>query len=215
MWSESSKMRPSKAVTVARNGTAVLVEFPLLQRINREPTQQLGVEIGGLLGKHLVGKGDIADLLHAHRINQERHLDLSALHLCQRFGGLATIRNVLLIANGFLRDLQNTFQQALVQLHDVQRLLAQRKLSEQASANGLRRVQQKCTLGGDREQRRSCVPCLLQNGSGARRIDSGIDLFQIEEFSGLCLKLCSRKRWQAEHEPVRRQNDRTRVARNL
>src|ERR1019366_2256926 len=93
-------------------GTEDWVLGTLVQAINREYTQQLGVEIGGLLGKHLAGKSDSADLLHAHRIHQERHLDLPALRLRQRFSGLATIRNVLLITNGFLRDLQNTFQQA-------------------------------------------------------------------------------------------------------
>ncbi len=120
--------------------------------------------------------------------------DLSTSHLRQPIGGLAAIGNVLLVANGFLGDLQHAFQQALVQLHDVERLLAQRKLTEQAGAHGIRCVQQKGTLGGDREQRRSRVPGLLQNGGGARRIDSSIDLFDVEEFPRLRLKLCSGKR---------------------
>src|ERR1035441_2428628 len=156
-------------------GTEYWVLGTSLQRIDRETTQQLGVEIGGLLGQHFAGKGDVANLLHAHRIHQERDLHLSALYLRERFRGLATIGNVLLIANGFLRDLQHAFQQALVQLHDVQRLLAQGKVSEQAGANGLWRVQQECTFGGDREQCGSRVPGLPQNGGGARRVDSGID----------------------------------------
>src|SRR5208282_5844967 len=147
-------------------GTGFRVLGTLLQRINREPAQQLGVEIGGLLGQHLAGKGDIANLFHAYRIYQERYLGLSVAHLQQRFRGFATIRNVLLIADGFPGNLQSAFQQALVQLNDVERLLAQRKLSEQVGADRLRGVEQKCTVGGDGEQRRSCMSGLLQDGSG-------------------------------------------------
>src|SRR5208282_383319 len=143
-----------------------------------------------LLGQHFAGERNVANLVDARRIDQERQLHLSTSHLRQGFRSLATIGNFLLIANCFLRNLQYTFEKALVQLHDIERLLAQRKFSEQRSANGLGRVQQKCLLGGDREQRSSRVPCLLQNGSGARRIDSSIDFFHSEEFPRLRLKLC-------------------------
>src|SRR5450755_3923435 len=102
----------------------------LIQRINRESAEQLREEIGGLLRQHFADEGNIADLIHAYRIHQERRLHLATLHLRQRIGGFATIRNVVLIPNRLFRNLQDAFQYALMQLHHVERLLAQGKLPE-------------------------------------------------------------------------------------
>src|SRR5271163_2657684 len=49
----------------------------LVQRINREAAQQLGVKIGGLLGHDFSSQRDFAHLIEAGRIHQERHLHLS------------------------------------------------------------------------------------------------------------------------------------------
>ena len=72
-----------------------------------------------------------------------------------------------------------------MQLHNVERLLAQRKIPEKAGADWL----SECAAGmrGRRMTASSAVPACppLQNGGGARRIDSGIDLFYVEEFPGL------------------------------
>src|SRR5580698_11281774 len=66
----------------------------LLQCIDGESTEQLGIEIGGLLRQYFSSEGNIANLLHAHRIHKEGHLRYSRLHLRQRFGSLAAIGDI-------------------------------------------------------------------------------------------------------------------------
>src|SRR5208283_559545 len=83
MWLVKVRWRAGRPCPAGRARRPSLHHPLLLQRINREPAQQLGVEIGGLLGQHFSGKGDIANLFHAYRIHQERYLGLSVAHLQQ------------------------------------------------------------------------------------------------------------------------------------
>src|SRR5271154_5301699 len=73
-------------------------------------------------------------------------------------------------------------------------------------------MQQECTVGGDGEQRSSGMPGLLKDGGGTGGVDSSIDIFDIEEFLRLRLKLRGRKIGEAEHEAMRRQNYQTGTA---
>ena len=76
--------------------------------------------------EHFEGKCDVADLVHANGIHQEGGLSGAAADLGESLGGVAMIGNVLLFADGLLRNLKDAFQQALMQLDNVERLLALR-----------------------------------------------------------------------------------------
>ena len=95
----------------------------VLQRIDGESAEQLGKEIGGFLRQHFATEGDVAHLLHAHGIHQER--DVRALaDFLDGFLGLAHILQVLLVADVLFGHAQCFFQHQFVQLDDVQFALA-------------------------------------------------------------------------------------------
>src|ERR1039458_886776 len=99
----------------------------LIERIDGQSAEELGVEVGGFLGHDLAGEGDVADLLHAARIHQESDIGVRAVcvaYLRQGLGSIADVGDVLLVADRFLGKVQDLFQQTLVQLDHVQRLLA-------------------------------------------------------------------------------------------
>ena len=129
------------------------------------------------------------------------------LGLLQSLCGVATIRNVGLIADGFLGNPEHAFEKALVELHNIQSLLAQRKFAEDQGADGLRRMQQECATGGDGEQGSPGVVGLAQNGGGARSVDSGVDFFDVEKVLRVGVKLRGGKRGESEDEAVRGKND--------
>src|SRR5262249_43903014 len=96
----------------------------LLERINREPAEQLGVEIGRFLGENFAGKSDVTHLLHTHRIHEKGDIRLLMAHLVHGIGDVADIADVFLIVNGFLTHPKSRFENALMQLNDVESLLA-------------------------------------------------------------------------------------------
>ena len=100
-------------------GTPALREW-LVQRIGGQSTQQLGVEIGGLLRHYFPGKRDVANLRYWAWIHQECDIRCSLANLGQRLGGVAQVRKVLLVADRFFRELQHSLEQTPVQLHDIQ-----------------------------------------------------------------------------------------------
>src|ERR1022692_4101765 len=73
----------------------------LPQRIDGQAAQHLGIEIRGLLRQNFAGERDVAHLLHADRVHNER--DVGAVsYFVNRFVSVAHIFQVLLIANVIL-----------------------------------------------------------------------------------------------------------------
>src|ERR1700730_13706677 len=79
-------------------GTPALRER-LVQRIGGQPTEQLGVKIGGLLRHHLTGEGYVAYLRHRTWIHQKCNIGRATAHLIQCLGSVAQVRKILLVAN--------------------------------------------------------------------------------------------------------------------
>src|SRR5262252_1753767 len=69
----------------------------LLQRIDRESTEKLGIEVSRFLRQNFAGRRNIADLLHPNRVHKKRNLHSSTPHLLQTVTRLATVQNVLLV----------------------------------------------------------------------------------------------------------------------
>ena len=101
------------------------------------------------MGKDFSCESDVADLFDADGVHEESDLDFAAPYLRQRLGGLATIRDVVLVTDGFFGNMQSGFEQAFVELHHVQRLLAEGKFPEKRGTDGLRRMKQEGALGGN------------------------------------------------------------------
>lgn len=52
----------------------------LFESVNRQSAEQFGIEIGGFLRQHLTRKRDVANLLHAHWIHEERDVCSAISH---------------------------------------------------------------------------------------------------------------------------------------
>jgi hypothetical protein len=86
----------------------------LLQRVNREAAQQLGVEVGGLLRQDFAGEGDVTDLADAAGIHEECDVGAARADGGQSFRGVADVGKVSLFADGFFRQADDAFQQNFV-----------------------------------------------------------------------------------------------------
>src|SRR5579885_514757 len=63
----------------------------LLERINGESTQQLGIEVRGLLGKNLACERDVPDLLNSCRIHQKCDICFTRSHFTHGFCSIAQV----------------------------------------------------------------------------------------------------------------------------
>src|ERR1700745_2939446 len=163
-------------------------EIPLIQRIRREPAEELWVEIGGLLRHHFSGQCHLAHLLHRARIHQEGNVrgllaGGFASNGRKRFRRFPHIRQILLIANRLLGKLQHAFQQNSMQLNYVERLLARRKPGKEFCCRRLRRMQQQGTIRGYTEKCSPAATSLLQQPSRLQCLDRLIHGFHLEELS--------------------------------
>ena len=99
------------------------------------------------MGHDFTGEGNIADLGYAARIHQENNVGTrAALQLRQGLGGIANVGNILLVADGFFCKVQNLFQQDLMELHNVKRLLTYGKAGKVLRGIGIGMVQQEDRL---------------------------------------------------------------------
>ena len=96
----------------------------LVEGVDGEAAEQLGIEVGGFLRKDFASERDIANLTHAAGIHQKSHVGIAGADRAQGLGGVADVGEVLLVTNGFLREAEDVFQKDLVQLDDVEGLLA-------------------------------------------------------------------------------------------
>ncbi len=102
----------------------------LFQRIDGQAAEQLGIEVRRLLREHFAGKSDVPNLRHSRRIHKKRQIGLATANRGHSFADIADIAHILLVADRLLRDSKHAFQQTLMKLHDVERLLAERKVAE-------------------------------------------------------------------------------------
>src|SRR5215471_6088287 len=71
----------------------------LVQRINRQTAEELGIEISGLLRHHLAREGDVAHLFCAYRVHQECDIGVTGAHTAKGLAGSAYIAEVLLVTD--------------------------------------------------------------------------------------------------------------------
>src|SRR5438270_4972151 len=110
-----TSLRAQHKATRARTASAAP---DLLQNINCQTAQQLGIEVSRFLRQYLASKSDIAHLLDLGGIHQE--CDVRALAYPRDcFKSISLIPNVFLIANGFFRNSQDALQQHAVQLNNI------------------------------------------------------------------------------------------------
>jgi len=138
-----------------RNGSSVksnsaAARQPLFQRINSQAAEQFGVEVGRFLREHFAGQGNVSDLRHACRIHQEGHVGAFVADCCHRFRGITDVSHILLITNRIFRDSQCPFEQAFVQLHYIETLLAEGKVAKDRRWR-FRPAEQKHTIATDRQ----------------------------------------------------------------
>lgn len=156
----------------------------LVEGIDRQSAEKLGVEVGGFLGHDFTGEGNIADLGYAARIHQENNVGTrAALQMRQGLGGIANVGNILLVADGFFSKVQNIFQQDLMELHNVKRLLTYGKAGKVLRGIGIGMVQQKASVGGDGEHAGSGASTLAKHGGRTDRVDGGVDFIYVKEGS--------------------------------
>src|ERR1700758_3920570 len=79
-----------------------LTFMPLIQRINGQAAQQLGIEIRRLLRQDLTGKCNVAHLFHANRVHEKGDIGAARPDSIESFCCFAHITDVLLIANRLL-----------------------------------------------------------------------------------------------------------------
>ena len=149
----------------------------------------------------------------AHRawIHQKRDVGCALAHLVQRLGGVAQVGKVLLVANRFFRKLQHAFQQTLMQLHDIQRLLASRKAGKELCAGGFGECRRKARSAVTASSAVPARPRSRQKRSGAGSVKPGVDLFDFKEAAAGFLKLIRRKRVQRMHHAMSGQHQQSRI----
>src|SRR5258706_1307467 len=112
--STSSGQAPTTAAGTAAPLFRCATLFRLLvEGIDGESAEEFGIEVGGFLGHDLAREGDVTDLRHPTGIHQESDISLPAVcapYLRQGLGGVADVGDVLLVADGFFRKVQDFFQ---------------------------------------------------------------------------------------------------------
>src|SRR5579871_4914088 len=94
----------------------------LLQRINCQTAQQLGIEVSGFLRQYLAAKSDIANLLDLRRVHQER--DVRALaDPGDCFKGVSLVTDIFLVADCLFRNSQDALQHHAMQLDNIKSTL--------------------------------------------------------------------------------------------
>jgi hypothetical protein len=63
----------------------------LVQGVDGKAAEEFGVEVGGLLGKHFSGEGDVANLGDAARIHEEGEVRVTGAHRGEGFGDVAHV----------------------------------------------------------------------------------------------------------------------------
>ena len=107
-----------------RLGHPAFFVFRSVQGIDGKAAEQLGEEVGGLLGHDVAGKGDFAELLHGDGVGEEGDVGFAAADLVNGFGGVAQVADVGLLADLFLVEAEQAVEDDGVQMAEVELALA-------------------------------------------------------------------------------------------
>src|SRR6267154_316614 len=94
-----------KPATLPYLFVVVRLRFLLVERIDSQAAEKLGIEVGGFLRHDLGSESDVTHLRHAARIHQKSDVGMSicAPHLRQCLGSVPHIGEILLVVDGFFR----------------------------------------------------------------------------------------------------------------
>src|SRR5690348_12868388 len=98
---------------------AVLVEC-----VDRQAAEQLGIEIGGLLRHNVAGQRNVTKLIQRDGLDQEGNVGLTRLHLLDGLRRLAEKVDVPELRDALLREAENLVQQDGVELDHIELRLA-------------------------------------------------------------------------------------------
>ena len=98
-----------------------------IKGIDGKAAQELGVEVGGLLGHHVSGKGDLAQLIERDGIHEEGNVGAAFGDLLDRLAGIAEVAKVALLADRFGSDAEELIQHQRVKADDIELALARRQ----------------------------------------------------------------------------------------
>src|SRR6185437_8279971 len=83
----------------------------LIQRVDREAAEELGIEVGGLLWHHVASKRDIAELVEGDGLDEEGNIGLARMDHVLRFAGLANEFDVAELGDAFRREAEDAVEQ--------------------------------------------------------------------------------------------------------
>ena len=101
-----------------------LIEIRSVERIDREAAQQLGEEVGGLLGHHVAGKGYFAELLHGDGVGEEGDVGFAAARPGQRLRRRRAGSGGWSARGPFLVEAEQAVEDDRVQMGQIQLALA-------------------------------------------------------------------------------------------
>src|SRR5581483_898930 len=127
-------------------------EMVLVQRIDGQAAEQLGIEVSGFLRHHLSGKGHFFQLLHRDRICEKRHVRVAASHLLDCLCGVAQVADIGLLANLFCIEAQQPLEHERMQLRQIELALPFRHVGQSGSHGLWFRTQQQCAAARDRDE---------------------------------------------------------------
>src|SRR6185312_8721802 len=174
-----SSLRAQHRATTARIASPATV---LLQCINCQTAQQLGIEVSGFLRQHLAAESDIANLLNLGRIHQE--CDVRALaNPGDCFKGVPLITDVFLVADRFFGNSQDSLQHNVVQLDYIKFALQCGKVTQYMLNRILLCPHEIWPLTRYRNKRCSVLSSLPQQCGGTAAFCSEIDSVNIKKLS--------------------------------
>ena len=97
-----------------------------IEGIDGEAAQELRVEVGGLLGHHVSGEGDLAELIERDGIHEEGDVGAAFGDLLDGFAGVADVAQVTLLADRLRSDAEELIENQRVQADDIELALAGR-----------------------------------------------------------------------------------------
>ncbi len=96
----------------------------LVEGVDGQSAEELGVEVGGLLGHDVAGKRDVVELLESDGPDEEGDVGVSGLNLGNGFLGVAEIADVFEVGDGLVGEAEKVLEHDAVELDDVELGLA-------------------------------------------------------------------------------------------
>src|SRR5581483_4282995 len=112
----------------------------------------------------------------------------SATHAHHCFGCIADIADIALLANSIRGDSEHPFQQTLMELNDIERLLAQRHTGEEFGRIAAWRIDQERAICSNGQQSSSGISCFSENCRRATGVNRAIHFIHAEVSASLVTK---------------------------